>query len=125
MRVQTPRPPIVVAQLAPGDLPRLRAAAAADGHAVILPTHQVQRAGAVVGYASLGAARLFVAWLQSDLTARESFTAWHQAEAILDRAGGAVCLAITENSPLRPFAERKGYTHLGNAHLYLKESYVL
>ena len=44
---------------------QVRAAAAADGHGVIHPTHAVVRGDEVVGYTSLGSVKLVFAWLDT------------------------------------------------------------
>jgi len=100
----------------------LAAAATADNHRVIAPTHvAVRGTDECVGYASLGGQRLFFAWLDSKkLVARESFAAWRQAEVVA--AGMGLCLAVSPNSPLLPFVERMGYERLGPAILFLKRS---
>ena len=106
------------------ELPGLTAAAAADqGHIVIHPTHGVWRGGESVGYASLGAVKLFFAWLDTQkLSAHESFNAWRQAELVLrEQHAGPVCLPCTAGSPLLPFVERMGYRRLGTAHFHLKD----
>lgn len=115
---------IQVVPISAGQLPALRAAAAADGdHAVIHPTHRVDRAGELVGYASLGRVRLFFAWLDSQkLSAPESFSAWRQAEAILrQQNAGPIALACGPDSPLKPFVTKMGYRFAGDCGLYLKD----
>jgi len=100
---------------------QVQAAAAADGHGVIHPTHAVLRGDEVVGYASLGAVKMFFAWLDTrKLSAPESFRAWRTAEDLLVGAG-PVCLPCTLSSPLLPFVERMGYQRLAEARLHLKD----
>lgn len=109
--------------MAPADELALRAAAGADGHVVVAPTHVVDRRGEIVGYASIGSARMFFAWLDSQkLGAIESFAAWREAEQLLAKGGGGpVILPCTETSPLRPFVEKMGYQRLGEATLFVKQ----
>jgi len=103
---------------------RLVAVAAADGfHRVIHPTHAAVRGGAVIGYVSCGAAALLFGWMDTrTATARESFTVWRNAEAIMQRAGHRiVCLPCEAQSPFMPFVSKLGYETLGAARFNLKE----
>jgi len=116
------RPVVTLVPISDGLDARVRAAAAADGHGCIHPTHAVLRGDEVVGYASLGRVRLFFTWLDSrKLSGPESHRAWRQCEEILAAAGsGPVCLPCTAGSPLRPFVERLGYGRMNAAELFLK-----
>ena len=99
---------------------QVQAAAAADGHGVIHPTHAVRRGDEVVGYTSLGAVRMVFAWLDTrKLSAPETFRIWRESEKILSGMG-PVCLPCTTSSPLLPFIERMGYQRLADARLHLK-----
>ena len=98
-----------------------RAALQDGNHAVLAPTQVATRDGELVGYASMGGARLFLGWLRSDLRMAESFRAWRAAEAELARTPGPVALLCTEASPLRPFVERFGYQNFGPVNLFWKD----
>jgi hypothetical protein len=122
--VQTTRPeraPIEVVPVTQVHLQGLELLAKADGHGVIYPTHAVMRGDEeIVGYGSLGRVPMFFAWLHSrKLGPRESFEAWRQAEALL-KGRGPVCVPCTDGSPLLPFLEKKGYSKVGTAHLFIK-----
>jgi len=108
--------------MTPALLAQARAAAAADHHPLIVPTHAVVREGRVIGYGSLGAVRMFYAWMDSQhATPRDSFSAWRQAEELL-RAPYArpICLVCDADSPFAPFLKAKGYEVLGTSQICLK-----
>lgn len=102
---------------------QLQLAAARDRHQVIAPTHVVMKDGAVLGYGSLGAVPMFLAWMDTRrATARDSFTAWQLAEADLAARGhGWVCMACEAASPFAPYLTKRGYTVAGTAQLCLKD----
>jgi hypothetical protein len=107
-------------------LPALDAAARADKHVLIHPTHIVLRSvpdrpPQIVGYASLGSVRMMFAWLDSNkLTAPESFRAWRMAREEMAKQGGPVALPCTFDSPLLPFVERMGYKGIFDARIHLR-----
>lgn len=104
-------------------LPRVQAAAAADGnHATIHPTHVALRGDEVVGAGSLGRVRLFLPWLHSTrLRPAEVFDLWRRAEAEMKRQRGPIALPCVPGSPLRRYVERMGYQDYGDVRLYLKD----
>lgn len=109
-------------------LPAVAAAAAADNHVLIHPTHVVLRGTPrggppeIVGYASLGSVRMMFAWLDSKkLTGPESFRAWRMAREEMAKRAGPVALPCTFDSPLLPFCERMGYKGIFDARVHLKD----
>lgn len=119
---QLSRAEITVLPMQLAEFPAVAAAAAADGHILIHPTHVVKRGNEIVGYGSLGAVRMMFAWLDSKkLSGPESFRAWRQAETELKRMGGPIALPCTADSPLLPFVERMGYRGIFNARVHVKD----
>jgi len=119
---QLSRADITLLPMHSAQVPELAAAAAADGHVLIYPTHVVKRGSEIVGYASLGVVRMMFAWLDSKkLTGPESFRAWRQAEQELKHLGGPIALPCTADSPLLPFVERMGYRGIFNARVHVKD----
>jgi hypothetical protein len=93
----------------------LIAAAAADKHAVILPTHVFVKAGKVVGYCACGAPTIFF-WSKTANSPRDTFGMMDFAEANTPRPFAAPCAT---DSPLIRFLPKRGYTRLGNADWFL------
>ena len=93
------------------EVQNLRAAAAADDHQVIWPTHMAVKAGVITGYASLGAVGLLNLWSHSKrMTARDSLTLWREMEAKAREIGfPALCVPCGNGSPFRPLMPRAGY----------------
>ena len=105
------------------------AAAAADRHQLIAPTHVVVKDGRVIGYGSLGRVRLFFAWMDTKhATPRDSFAAWRLAEAEMADGAAAqhrptenlICMPCEAGSPFAPYLKHKGYDILGTAQITLK-----
>lgn len=117
-----PRDPQEAAQL-PARLEALRAAAAADNHAVIAPTHVMQRGDEVCGYLSLGGLPTVQAWFDSHHKhAADSLKMIEHGETILREQGHrafAVCCA--ETSPFQPHMERMGFKLVGLTQVWIKE----
>lgn len=104
------------------DLARVLTAADADQHMAIFPTHVAEKAGEIVGYASIGFVSLVNVWAHSQrLHARESLALLNLVENVA-RAGGhrQLCVPCAENSPFRPYMAGLGYQVLGNASFNLK-----
>jgi hypothetical protein len=111
----------------PDELPALKAAAAADLHEIIAPTHVVVKRLAgdeeIVGYASIGVIHVLNTWVcRGKVTARESVTLLRECETILKAKGAPVaCLPVEPNSPFKPFVAKLGYTHFGWSGYNLKK----
>jgi len=110
------------------ELSALMAAAEADGHVLIHPTHVVRKNGDIVGYASLARVRMMFAWLDTHkLKGPESFRAWRLAQEEIRQMQAQsgnqwpVALPCSFDSPLLPFVERMGYLGIGDCRLHLME----
>lgn len=111
-------------RVTPDDLPRLTAAAWADGgHLVESPTHLFEKQGEPVGYVSLGKIPLFFGWFHTQkIKARESAGLINLMENTLAAQGHErVCLLFPEHSPLQPYIATLGYRVLGRADVALKK----
>lgn len=91
----------------------LVAAAAADGgHAVVRPTHVIEKGGELAGYVSLGAVALVLTWLDRErVKARDTQYLLGMVENLAAASGPGVvlCLPCAVESPLRPYMEKLGY----------------
>ena len=102
-------------------------AAESDRHQLIVPTHVVMKGGEIIGYGSLGAVKMFYAWMHTrKATPRDSFTAWRLAEQAMSDVNSPdrsplVCMPCEASSPFAPFLAHKGYRVLGTAQITLKE----
>lgn len=101
---------------------RLHAAAAADNHAVLNPTHVVLKGEAIVGYGSLAGLPTLHLWVDSKrVNAMESMRLLETTEVLLAEGGcRAVCVPCSEESPFYAHMERLGYTKLGRTVLFVK-----
>lgn len=108
----------------PERLPALAAAAARDQHVAIAPTHLIERAGQIVGYASLGGAPLLNVWMDSQhCRAGDSVRMLETAEALLaDKGVQLYLMACAEESPFAPHMERLGFRKLGKTVLWAKQT---
>lgn len=104
------------------ELEALAAAAKADDHDVLFPTHIARKDGEIVGYASIGALALVNVWAHSQrLRARESLTLLNLVENVAHALGQrTVCMPCAEQSPFRPLLPGLGYKNLGSASFHVK-----
>jgi hypothetical protein len=102
---------------------RLQAAAAADNHAVLAPTHVMMKGDRIVGYLSLGGMCTVQAWFDSTHKhAADSIKMIEMGEAIMqDKGIRQYAVAVAEESPFTPHMERMGFCKLGTTVLWLKE----
>lgn len=100
----------------------LRAAAAADDHDPICPTHLGIKAGVITAYASLGAVGFLDMWSHSQLmTARDSLTLWREMETKAREIGfPALCVPCAAHSPFRPLMRRMGYNFVMESGFFIK-----
>ena len=105
------------------ELPALRAAALADNHEIIAPTHVFEKRGEIVGYASLGSVPLVLPWFHTKkCKAADTLYLINQLENLSANSGQKlVCVPFAEGSPLEPFIERLGYVRGGKFNLTFKE----
>ncbi len=101
----------------------LIAAAQADGHTVILPSHVICRAGELQGYLSLGAATFIMPWFDTrKMKSRDTIQIINTAENVLRVSGRAWALApFPKDSPLHPMMTSLGYQNVGTYDLGLKK----
>ena len=116
--------PILVPLRNPADLVELKAAAAADAHEVICPTHIVRKSGELVGYFSILAAPTAYVWLDSKrVRPRDSFSLLNTATNIAIGIGNPDFLVVgcDSGSPFASLMPSMGYVHTMNTHLYVKK----
>ncbi len=96
------------------DLPILEKLAVADSHAVVLPTHVVERNNQMIGYLSVGVIPTVIIWLDSDrANIRDSVAVETFYEnAIADRGGTHVIVPCSDKSPYREYVEKVGYVNM-------------
>jgi hypothetical protein len=97
------------------------AAARADNHALLAPTHAVKNdAGEVIGYVSICALPVVHVWMDTQRAGvRDSAAMLTQTEAILrDRSHGSYEMPCQESSPFYPYLAKAGFTDLGPCHLF-------
>lgn len=101
----------------------MTAAAQADDHAVLAPTHAVIGAeGRVVGYASILSLPMVHVWVDRQAgTARDSLELGAQIDAVVsDRGGAEYLIPCEETSPYFPAMERLGFERVGPVVLFRK-----
>lgn len=114
------------AQLRPlrdvAELQALIAAAAADDHIAVWPTVVAEKAGELVGYASVGQVALVNLWMHTKkFTARDSRTLVGQLEKQVARCGfPAMCFPCPATSPFAPYMAKLGYEHMMDAGFWYK-----
>ena len=96
------------------DLPILAELCKADDHAVVLPTHVVERGLQMIGYVSIGVVPTVLVWLDTTrATIRDSMAVTNFFEnAVSDRGSTSILLPCNESSPFRPYVEQVGYVDL-------------
>lgn len=98
------------------------AAAAADDHKCIAPTHVMMKGEEIVGYLSLGGMPTVQAWFDSKSGhVLDSLKMIEHGETALAEAGAtAYLVAVSDESPFRPHMERLGFKPLYQPMLYFK-----
>lgn len=115
LTVQTDRPRWM-RPIREGDFAALAERAAADGHAVVAPTHVFEKRGEIVGAIALGSVVLALPWFHTQRChAGDTKYFINQSEnlvASLMPAGGSglVCVPFMPASPLYPFIAGLGYS---------------
>ena len=101
----------------------LNAAARADNHIALFPTHAVWKGGKIVGYGSINATPMVNVWLSSkDLGPRDSVQLLGVAEALASNAGlSQIIMPCADSSPFFPMMEKLGFTRLGFTSLNVKK----
>jgi hypothetical protein len=110
------------AERVPETLAALAAAAAADGHPVIGPTHVMVKGEKIIGYLSLGGLPTVQAWFdRKHPHAADSLKMIETGEALLqDKGVREYAVACAPESPFTPHMERMGFERLGETVLWLK-----
>lgn len=100
----------------------LLAAAAADNHPVLYPTHVLEDGGRIVGYASAPWSPTIYFWADSKrVKALSSVRALQQVERIVGTHGwGSLVVPCAPDSPFHPILPRLGYRNLGRADFFTK-----
>lgn len=95
----------------PEDVPILEKLAKADDHAILLPTHVVERDHQMIGYLSMANIPMVIVWMDSvRANIRDSIAAMNFWEnSVSDRGGPAVIVPCNDKSPFRPYIEQVGY----------------
>lgn len=100
----------------------LKAAAKADAHAPLNPTHVIERDGEIVGYFGVNSLPLYRLWFHSEkMKATDSTRLLFMIENHFRMAGvGVVGTVINTTSPFYPVASRGGYLECIGDRLFLK-----
>lgn len=107
---------------AESDALALAAAAKADNHVPLNPTHVIERDGEIVGYFGVNSLPLYRLWFHSEkMSASASTRLLFMIENHFRMAGvGIVGTVINTNSPFYPVAARGGYLECSGDRLFLK-----
>ncbi len=101
----------------PEDLPTLAAAAAADAHALVAPSHVFEKDGQIVGGISLGRVVLAMPWFHTTkCKVRDTLYFINQSENLAASlmppdSNGLLCVPFVPASPLHPYIAELGYSH--------------
>lgn len=101
----------------------IKAAAAADNHATIAPTHVMMKGEKILGYLSLNGMPNVHAWFDTKHPhAADSLKMIEMGELVLREHGmTAFSLLCAEESPFTPHLQRLGFVKMGTTVLYLKQ----
>ncbi len=104
------------------ELVRLNTEANWDGHVPILPTHVFEKAGELVGYASVGSMTPVNLWFHTKkMKARDSISVVSSLENMIRLNGGnGTIVPVSDKSPFLPVMSRLGYSNIGRANLMTK-----
>lgn len=107
---------------APAVMGDLIAAAQADQHMVLNPTHVMLKGGKIVGYLSLNGLPMVHCWFDSqNKHALDSLKMMeHGVTAFRERGVRDFTVACADNSPFSPHMERLGFKKLGTTTLWRK-----
>lgn len=106
------------------DLNKLRAAALADGHFSLFPTHSVHLHGEIVGSVAVMSIPLVTMWAHSSkLTARATRDLVNIAENLgrEKNSGRPIVTMCSAQSPIFPYMEKMGFTKFGETTIFLGE----
>lgn len=106
----------------PAELAAVNAAAKADDHAVLAPTHMLVIEGRVVGYVSLFSLPVVHIWTdRKQVTVRDSLASLQQVEAVAcDRGAKDIVTPCEPGSPYFPYLARVGFHEIGPVVLFAK-----
>ena len=113
---------ITITAAQPSHLEELRTEAAKDNHPICLPTHIIHKNGQVSGYISFVTA--MHGWLHTGrINAIETFrTVFPTIDDIAKQHGDKFMFYLTgKQSNLTPYAERIGYSKVGETQLFVKQ----
>lgn len=104
------------------DLPKLQAAAEADGHVVIAATHIVEKGGEAVGYVSAGGIPMVGLWMDTKKTDMFDAKKVQREYETFFRFQGhqAIVVPCMVSSPFYPFMEKDGHSKLCDTTLFVK-----
>ena len=110
------------AEALPARVRALQAAAAADHHPVLAPTHVLMLGDQILGYLSIGGLPTVHAWFDSQhKNPAQSIRMIEAGETIVREQGQQhYCVAVAEQSPFSPHMPRLGYELLGKTNLWIK-----
>jgi len=105
------------------DMETLTKRAAEDNHVVLKPTHVMEQDGEIVGYLSVGAVPLVLAWTDSKkVKAPASVNALCFVEDVLQAVGAdCVCVPCWESSPFFTYMPKFGYQQTITTTLFVKK----
>lgn len=108
--------------LSPTEVQELCAAAKADDHLVVSPSHILRKNGEVCGYFSAQVPAVHI-WASTKLmTAGDSMASIATMESLMDSAGhSSIIVPCNDQSPFFPLMERMGYTKLWPTVLFYKQ----
>ena len=100
----------------------IAAAAAADNHKCIAPTHAMLKGDQIIGYLSLGGMPVVQSWFDSkNPHVLDSLKMIEHGETAIAEAGAnTYMVAVSEQSPFRPHMERLGFTPVMQTTLWIK-----
>jgi len=104
------------------DVEKLKAAADADKHGVLAPTHVLTKNGEFVGYLSLMGIPMVFAWMHTEeIFGRDTLQVVNFAENMVAN-NGAVSMAVPvpKRSPMHGQMESLGYTAMDEVTLFVK-----
>ena len=113
--------PQVVALATEAQLQATLAAAAADGHALHVPTHAFQRDGAIVGAVSLGGCVTALCWFGPQLRSRETASLFNAMENTLRfQKVRHLIVPCAASSPFFPHMAALGFAAFSPCTLFAK-----
>lgn len=102
------------------DVRAIQSAMEGQDQLLVTPTHILHKGGDVVGYWSIGAVPLVLAWHHNDLTASDSYHLVNTLQTVCnDRGHSNHLLGLSKHSPYVEYISRVGYQAFGRTNLYL------